>query len=258
MYLTDPILSLLTMYGLFLVLTVAHEGWHWLAARALGVPVRFRVSFRGPFLVVETDLTLLLTLPRRRRYGPLLAGLALNVTVLAIALALRWLYFASVLAVPDVIARLLGTLVLASVFMMVTQGLVFLRTDLYALLACALRCENLYRVSWLTLKRRLLPLTESDTEELRQASDRDKAVARWFSLLYLVGMLGLAWFLLRLALPSAAGLIYWTTRNIMSLSTGDAGFWESLLLAVLIFAEAVAPIPLAIRERRLRAAGVLS
>jgi hypothetical protein len=142
--------------------------------------------------------------------------------------------------------------------MMVTQGLVFLRTDLYALLACALRCENLYRVSWLTLKRRLLPLTESDTEELRQASDRDKAVARWFSLLYLVGMLGLAWFLLRLALPSAAGLIYWTTRNIMSLSTGDAGFWESLLLAVLIFAEAVAPIPLAIRERRLRAAGVLS
>lgn len=258
MYLSDPVLSLLTLYGVGLVLVVTHEAWHWLAARALGVPARFRVSYRGVFVVAETDLSLLLTLPRRRRYGPLLAGLALNTVVLAVALGARWLYFTSWLPVPDVVARLFAAVVLSSVYMMVMQCAVFLRTDLYAVLACALRCENLYRISWLTLKRRLLPLTESEADELRTASGRDRSVARWFSLLNLVGMLGVAWFMLHFALPAAAGIVFWTFRNVTSLSTGTVAFWESLAVAVLVCAETLAPIPLAIRERRLRRAGVLS
>jgi putative peptide zinc metalloprotease protein len=125
-------------------------------------------------------------------------------------------------------------------------------------LACALKCENLYRVSWLTLKRRLLPLTEPEADELRRASRRDRSVARWFSLLYLVGMLGMAWFMLHFGLPAGAGVVYWTIRNVMSLSIGTAAFWESLALAILIVTETLAPIPLAVRERRLRRAGVLS
>ncbi len=258
MYLSDPVLSMLTLYGLGLFLIVAHEAWHWLAARALGIPARFRVSYRGVFLVAETDLSLLLTLPRRRRYGPLLAGLALNASVLAVALVARWLYFTSLLPVPDVLARLLAAVVLSSIYVMVMQCAIFLRTDLYAVLACALRCENLYRVSWLTLKRRLLPLTEPEAGELRKASGRDRSVARWFSLLYLVGMVGVAWFMLHFALPATAGIVYWTFRNITSLSTGTVAFWESLAVAVLVCAETLAPIPLAIRERRLRRAGVLS
>lgn len=258
MYLPDPALSLLTLGGLELVLTVAHEAWHWLAGRALGVPARFRISYRGVFLVAETDLSLLLTLPRRRRYGPLLAGLALNASVLAVALALRWLYFTSLLPVPDVLARLLAAVVLSSVFVMVMQCAVFLRTDLYAVLACALGCENLYRVSWLTLKQRLLRLTDPEAGELQEASGRDRSVARWFSLLYLVGMLGVAWFMLHFALPIAAGIVYWMFRNVTSLSTNTAAFWESLAVAVLVCVETLAPIPLAIRERRLRRAGVLS
>lgn len=258
MYLPDPLLSMLTLYGLTLVLAVTHEAWHWLAGRALGIPARFRVSYRGVFLVAETDLSLLLTLPRKRRYGPLLAGLALNASVLAVALALRWLYFTSLLPVPDVLARLLGALVLSSIYVVVMQCAVFLRTDLYAVLACALGCENLYRVSWLTLKRRLLPLSGPEEDELRRASARDRSVARWFSLLYLVGMLGVAWFTLRFALPVTAGLVYWTIRNVSSLSAGTGVFWESLTVAVVVCAETLAPIPLAIRERRLRRAGALS
>ena len=78
MFLPNPMVAWLVLYAIGVLTIVWHEGWHWLAARAAGVPARFRISQRGMFLVAETDLTLLLTLPRRRRYAPLLAGPAIE------------------------------------------------------------------------------------------------------------------------------------------------------------------------------------
>jgi hypothetical protein len=258
MFMPDPMVALLILYFFLTGTTVLHECWHWLAARAEGVPARFRLSYRGVFLVVETDLSLLMTLPRRRRYGPLLAGIAFDTSVLAVALGLRLLYYDAGLPLNDTIARLLGALVIATVINLVFQCAIFLRSDLYALMACALRCENLYSVSWLTLKRRLLPLRLAEAEELRAASARDRSVARWFSLLYLVGMLAVFAFLLNFVLPSAGGIVYWMIKNIGSLSVGQPAFWESVALALVTIVANLAPIPLAIRERRLRRKGVLS
>lgn len=153
---------------------------------------------------------------------------------------------------------LICALVLAAVINLVMQCAVFLRSDLYAVLACALRCENLYRVSWLTLKRRLLRLRPDEERELGAASARDRSVAGWFSLLYLVGMLAVFWFLLNYVLPSAGGYLYWMVRNIASLSIGQGQFWESVVLAAIVVVSNLAPIPLAIRERRLRRKGELS
>lgn len=258
MFLPDPLAAILVLYAFVTATTVLHECWHWLAARAEGVPARFRVSYRGAFLVAETDLSQLLTLPRGRRYGPLLAGMAFDVSELAVALLLRLLYYDTGLPLNDTITRLLGALVLTAVMNLVFQCAIFLRSDLYALLACALRCENLYRVSWLTLKRRLLPLRSAETEELRVASERDRSVARWFSLLYLVGALAVFAFLLGFVLPSAGGVLYWVIKNIGSMSMGEAAFWESLALGLVTVVSNLAPIPLAIRERRMRRKGVLS
>jgi putative peptide zinc metalloprotease protein len=246
------------LYAFGMAITVLHEGWHWLAARAEGVPARFRISYRGAFIVAETDLTLMLTVPRRRRFGPMLAGPAFDVSVLAVALGLRWAYFDAGAPVGDTTARLLGALVLAIVFNLVFQCAVFLRTDLYAMLACAMGCENLYRVSWLTLKKRLLPLSAAQADELRAASARDRSVASWFSLLYLAGMLGVFAFMLYIVLPSAAGFFFWMIKNIASVSFGQSAFWESVAVAALTASGLLAPIPLAIRERRLRRRGALS
>ena len=46
--------------------------------------------------------------------------------------------------------------------------------------------------------------------------------------------------------------------NIMSLSTGSLAFWESVAVALLTLSSTLAPIPLALRERRLRRLGRLS
>ncbi|HEX8079531.1 MAG TPA: hypothetical protein VF557_04940 [Jatrophihabitans sp.] len=258
LFLPDPILSILCVYAMSVVIVITHESWHWLAGRAIDVPARFRFSYRGAFLVAETDLSLLLTRPRRQRYGPMLAGPAFDTSLLALALGLRWAYFDLGLPLPDVLARLLGVLILMIVGNLVLQCAVFLRTDLYAVLACALRCDNLYRTSWLTMKKRLLPMTAGESAELESAGRRDRSVARWFSVLYLVGMLGVFWFMLTYILPAAAGGFSWMVPNIMSLNTGSLAFWESVAVALLSAASTLAPLPLALRERRLRRLGRLS
>ncbi len=258
MFLPDPLVAILVLYAFGLAIMVLHEGWHWLAARAEGVPATFRLSYRGAFVVAETDLTLLLTVPRRRRFGPLLAGPAFDVSVLAIALALRWAYFDAGAPVGDTTARLLGALVLVTVVNLVSQCAVFLRTDLYAVLACALNCENLYRVSWLSLKARLLPLSPEQAGELRSASSRDRSAAALFSVLYLAGILGVFAFMLYVVLPGAAGVIFWMIKNLAGLTLGQPAFWESAAVAAITAAGVLAPIPLAIRERRLRRDGSLS
>lgn len=96
-WLPDPVLSTLALVPISLVLAVGHEAWHWLAGRAIGVPAVFRVSYRGIYLVAETDLTQIVTTPRSRRCGVFLAGMAFNVVVLAAALAARLAHRADVL-----------------------------------------------------------------------------------------------------------------------------------------------------------------
>jgi hypothetical protein len=64
-FLGDPVLSVLALMPIAVLLTATHEAWHWLAGRAVGVPAVFRVSRRGLWVVFETDLTQVVTLPRQ-------------------------------------------------------------------------------------------------------------------------------------------------------------------------------------------------
>ncbi len=256
-FLTDPLLSIACLGAIALVLPPVHEAWHWLAGRAAGVPGTFRISFRGIFITYETDLSLLLTVPRRQRYGPMLAGLAFDGTVIAASLGLRWLYEAGAAQLPPGLYRLLGAIVVFELFAVALQCAVFLRTDLYAVLATALGCQNLYRISWLTLKRRLLPLTGPERAELAEATDRDRAVAGWFSLLYFAGALGMLWFLVSYLLPFGIGTVAWLLPNLAAGGVDQSAFWESATVTALIAAQFLLPAALAVRERRQRARGRL-
>lgn len=256
-FLGDPVLSLVVMLPIILLLAAVHEAWHWLAGRAVGVPAVFRVSRRGPFLVFETDLTQIVSLPRRARYGPFLAGAAFDLVVLAAALALRLLEQQGVLALAPMLYRLLGAVVLLQLTGLLFQAAVFLRSDGYAVLANALRCHNLYRASWLTLKSRLLRPNESDLAELAAVGEHDRRVASWFSAAYLVGMLAVAWFALTFMLPYLISMTGWLATSLGSAAITTALFWESAAVLLFLVGSVAGPPLLALRERRLRRRGVL-
>jgi hypothetical protein len=193
------------------------------------------------------------TINRRRRYGAYLAGLAFDGVVLAAALGARLAYRAGLLAWPPVLDRLLGAIVLGQVLTMSWQfAAVFARSDIYAVLANALRCHNLYRATVLTTKDRLWRLTEDDTAELAAMSERDRRAARWFGLVFIAGMCLMWVVFVTFTLPYLAGMTTWLWTNLRSLTPTTLAFWESLLLLTLLLGGFVLPGVLAWRERRLR------
>jgi putative peptide zinc metalloprotease protein len=251
--------SVLALIPATIVLSCLHEAWHWLAGRAIGLPAVFRVSYRGIFLVFETDLSQIVTVPRRRRYGPFLAGMAFDTTVLAAFLLLRLAYHESWLSFPPLVDRLLGALVLRQVFAIVWQvAAVFLRNDMYAILTTALRCTNMYRVNALTIKDRLASLTPDEARELAEASDRDRAVAPWFAAIYLAGMVAMIWLFLVAGLPNLIALVGWLANSVAAHAAGSLDFWKAIAVAGYLVVTLALPAVLAVRERRMRRRGALS
>lgn len=235
---SDVGLSTLLFYPILLALVAVHECWHWLAARALNIPSRFGMDRRMTFLVIETDLSLLWSLPRRQRYGPLLAGLAIDGVVLAVMLA-----GGLVVDVP-----LMTMVAYILIFQMAWQCMVFLRTDLYAVLVTRLGCRDLWRVKSLMLRQAFGRLTASQAEELAAADPRDVRAGRWFRWLWLGGLAVVAAWLGFFVLPVVTGLLTWTAEE-MAAGPGAWRFWYALACAALLLGPWLAAAGLAVKER---------
>jgi putative peptide zinc metalloprotease protein len=258
-FLTDPVASVLVNIVAGLLLAAVHEAWHWLAGRAIGLPAVFRLSYRGVYLVFETDLSPIVTVPRRSRYGVFLAGMAFDGVVLAVALTARLGHHDGWFALPPLLHRFLGSIVLIQVIGLVWQcAALFLRNDAYAIIANALRCHNLYRATWLVNKDQFWRLTEAEAAELAEIGARDVAVARWFGVAYAIGMTVMVWFLLHFGLPFLIAMGTWVLYNLASIAVHQLAFWESLAVLLYLIALRLGPLALAVRERRLRRARRIS
>ncbi len=236
---------------LTLLLSGVHEGWHWLAARALGLQVRFGVDRRLFFLVFETDLSQLWTVPRRQRYGPQLAGLAIDSVVLAGLLGMQLSAAAGRLPLAGSTARLVAAVAFLKVGTMLWQCLVFLRTDLYGVLVTATGCRNLWAVKSLQLRQAFGRLTDDQAAELAAADPRDVHIGRWFRWLYLAGFLGTAGYLGYFLLPALVSAVQWSSDGV-SAGPAHAEFWVTVAASALLYLPLLAAgaLWLAARGRR--------
>ncbi|MEV4188409.1 hypothetical protein AB0J28_43940, partial [Streptosporangium canum] len=167
--LDDVGLSALLLVPFVLVSTALHEGGHWLAARAIGVESRFGMDRRMMLPVLETDLSQIWTVPRRRRYGPLLGGMAVDVVLLSLLLGARLLIRQGTWSPDPLVDATLSTWVFVKLAGLLWQCMVFLRTDLYGVLVNALGCRDLWRVKTLMLRRAFGRLTPAQAAELDSA-----------------------------------------------------------------------------------------
>ncbi|MFG2059143.1 hypothetical protein ACGFI9_34515 [Micromonospora sp. NPDC048930] len=237
--------SLLIMLPVTYVLVGVHEMWHWLAARALDLRTRFGIDRRLFFLVFETDLSQLWSVPRRKRYGPQLAGIAIDMVVLAALLAGQ-IAFGPVRPLPALVFVLVASTL--------WQCMVFLRTDLYAVLVTATGCRDLWRVKSLLLRRAFGRLNERQCAELEQADPRDIHVGNWFRWLWLTGCLVAAGYFVLFYLPL---LLYVGRRanDELAAGAGTARFWWGLLTAVMVYTPVLATLVIAFKTVRQRAPG---
>jgi putative peptide zinc metalloprotease protein len=219
-------------------ITALHEYWHWLAARALGLQSRFGIDVRyGVFLVFETDLTQIWSVARRRRYGPQLAGMAVQGVLLAATLLAEVLW-------RD--APFLRLLVLLNLATLMWQAMVFLRSDLYAVLVTATGCTNLWETTQLRAKAMFHLISAAERQTLNDASAADRRVSRWFVHVWLIGPVFAVCYLVWYLLPWISGAAAWTVAGLAA-SPATGTFWWTLASAVALFGPLVLTAAVAAR-----------
>jgi putative peptide zinc metalloprotease protein len=245
----NPAACIAVMTILGIALAAVHELCHVLAARAAGVGARLRISRRMFLPVIETDVSQLWGVPPAQRYGPFLAGMAFDTLLLGSCLGLRLAWIQGLISPPALLLRLAAALALRQVLILGFQCLVFLRTDLYAVLITALGCRNLFRVSILLLKRIVGRLNDADRAELANARPRDVAVARWFAVTYVVGGGFLWWFFVKFFIPGTVMVALWMFLSLGRASLGSSAFWQALVVGLFATFQAVVPLAIFLVER---------
>jgi hypothetical protein len=245
---------LLTYLLALIPMIMIHEAFHALAGRALGVRSRTVLSYRLYFLVMETSLDGLVTVPRRKRVLPILAGM------LADCLIIESLVIAAgLLRGPDGAlsggSRVALGLAFATLIRVIWQFFFYIRTDVYVLISTLLGCADLHAASVHLLTDRFRRLLGRPVQPAHP--DRWPAVdlrhARWYSWLLLVGYcFSLSTFLLALGPAFLKMLDGSVSRFGSHHSVSVPQALDSVGFAVLTILQFAVPLGLAVRDRMRR------
>jgi hypothetical protein len=250
--------SSLTLLTLGIVLgqipfLLLHESFHALAGRRLGLNSKLSIGRRFYYVVFVTSLDGLVAVPRRKRYLPMLAGMLLDVLVLA-ALTLGAAALETTTGFGALVYKLLLCTAFGVVLRLVWQFYFFLRTDLYFLAMTVLGCNDLQTVSRQLLGNRVKRLIGRRDRAVDEATwtPRDRSVATWYSWLIVAGYAFLTIMAVTVMAPAAI--------RITGIALKKFGADHSLLnvldvvvFLLLNFSEFILAGFLAVRFRRRRA-----
>ncbi|MEO6089199.1 MAG: hypothetical protein ABIQ18_39410 [Umezawaea sp.] len=241
-----------TLFVAALPLLLLHEAFHALAGRRLGLPSTMSVGRRLYFIVLETSMDGLVSVPRRQRYLPIIAGIMVDLVVVA-GLTVA----ADLTRQADGALSLGGRFCLAVAFATLLrvawQFSFFLRTDLYVLVSTALGCVDLHTTAKQAVANKFHRLL-GRTHKLHDESawhPVDRRVARWYSWFVLVGYaFSLTTFVLALA-----PVTYFMFRGVFTRLLDGSGATALQLLDSSVFLTfSLVPIAvyglLALRDRR--------
>jgi hypothetical protein len=246
-----PVVLALTQFPLVLL----HEGFHALAARRLNLPSTLGIGRRFYYLVAETRLDSLYSVPTAQRYLPFFAGALVDAVgvgafTLLSAASRHW-------GAPPWVSGLLLALALSGVLRILWECLFYLETDFYFVINTASGCTDLHGAAksrvrgWFRalLHRAPVPATG-------EWSDRDLRAARWYAPLMVAGY-GLS--LTTLALVAVPTTVrFWTTvlhRFDGSQPRTPALIVDSLFFVLLTLAELGLLAYVTIRDLRRQRAG---
>lgn len=234
------------------LLALVHETFHVLAGRRLGLKSRVRISRRFYYFVYETVLDGLVTVPRRARYLPILAGLLADVLCIALLILCA---FAAYGGGPDpaLCARVALALAVTTIPRIVWQFYFYLGTDVYHLISNALGCGDLQGAARHLVRNRFGRLRGRPGLGAAEAafSARDLRLARWYAPLMAVGYLFSALTIVLLVAPLA-----WQfgTRLLDALDGSGAShgthFWDAALVLTLTLLQLAVAAWVFIRDRR--------
>lgn len=201
------------------IVVFLHELAHLFAARAYGCTSFLNISHRLYFLVAQTDMTSVRTLPRNQRYSPYLAGMTCDVTLFLICLL--WELFRPSSSFPVA----LSYVILAG---FLTQFAFFMRTDIYFVFTNFFRLGNLMQDSQHMLMNLLYSLLRRPQRyDLSSISHRELFFIRFYAIFYALGVIIASGEFIFLGLPLLWGFIHLATNNL-AVGPKQAPFWDGI------------------------------
>ncbi|MEU7608093.1 hypothetical protein [Micromonospora sp. NPDC049204] len=207
------------------MLVLLHELAHAATVRALGVTGRLSISRRLWFLVAQTEMSAVRSVPRRRRYAPYLAGLTWDLLLMSVCLVLQ---------LAGMHERLVRGVVYTLTLSVVYQFLVFMRTDIYYVLGNWLRLGDLMGDTRRWLANQLRRLVGRDPgHDLGGVPSRELRIIRWYAPFYLLGSLAVTAALLALTAPAMVTMVRLAVDGIDAPVDGLA-FWNGVGFLALV------------------------
>jgi hypothetical protein len=246
---------MVTLFVTQMPMILLHEAAHALAGRRLGLRSRLSIGRRLYYLVFQTTMEGLVSVPRAKRFLPILAGMLTDVGVLA-ALTL----VAAMTARPDGTLSLVGGIALAMAYMtllrLLWQCSFFLQTDVYYLVVTVLGCVDLHTCATQMVSNwwrdRIGRPRRYDPADWHP---KDRKVARWYSLLMVAGFVVTTVTLVVGLLPAVVRVFGTVLGRLAGNGTqGAAGLLDTIAFLVLTVGEVVVALFLMLRDRRRRRA----
>jgi hypothetical protein len=165
-----------------------HELAHLVAARAVEINSRMGISHRLWYLVAETDLTGLWGAPKRQRYVPLLAGVLIDAASAALLVLLLFGHLQKWLTLPSLCLRLVRAMAFTYLMRIGWQFFLFVRTDLYYVIAMLFNCKNLLNDTQVFLRNQVARVFSS-IRPVNQSGipASERRVIRAYAVLWLAG-----------------------------------------------------------------------
>jgi hypothetical protein len=230
-----------------------HESFHMFAGRRLGLRSRLGIGRRLYYVVFETSLDGLVMVPRRKRYLPILAGMFADLLVIAVLTLI-----AAALRRPDGSHALPGAICLALAFGTLMrffwQFYLYLETDLYQVVVTVTGCVDLQTTARRMVANRvnrLLGRRDRITDE-SSFHPRDRAVARWYSWLLVVGYGFSLGVVVLAAVPAVIQIFSTVLGRLADDHLTLAGLTDSVVFLLVNLAEFTAFGVVVLRDRRRR------
>jgi hypothetical protein len=212
-----------------------HELAHLIAARAVGVFSRLGISNRMWYLVAETDMTGIWSIPRNQRFLPFLAGSLLDATSASILILIFFTQIQGYFTLHPVIFQLSRALLLTYLMRLLWQCYLFIRTDFYFVIANFFKCKSLMRDTETYLRNQIAKFIHTN-RQINQSHipKSERQIIRWYALLWILGRIAAFGSLIFITAPL---LWHYSLKVIVVLSAGyytdPFAFWDALLLAVI-------------------------
>ncbi|MCV2883608.1 PqqD family protein [Aestuariibacter sp. AA17] len=192
--------TLFALLGLYLIATLFHETGHVLAAASQGVSAKLGIGNRLWSIVLEADISGLMSLPKSARYFPLFAGMMMD--ILTISLATITLHFLLTAGSFPYLEQLIQAFILQILFTMSWQFNIFLRTDVYYAFSNYFDYPNLDEEARIYLKDKFHICTFGLVGKPAKTSFYNKNVLAYFSLIWLFGRVIAVFFLIFVVIPT--------------------------------------------------------